>query len=112
MLLAPLRTSHSQKHMKLPCDDNDDHLMIGGEVKIMHTVDRNNNNGRCGYVVGATPQYVHLVLYQTHGVPQDIIPKMRQSVLSILSPFPWIAAFPPSHPTTLSNDSLTKLVGV
>ena len=60
--------------------DNQPKFAIGDEVQIVHCGDRNNNNGRCGYVSGATPLFLYIVLYRTRGKPQVTVKKMRKYV--------------------------------
>jgi hypothetical protein len=60
--------------------DNQPKFAIGDEVQIVHCGDRNNNNGRCGYVSGATPLFLYIVLYRTRSKPQLTVKKMREYV--------------------------------
>ena len=60
--------------------DNQPKFEIGDEVEIVHSGDRNKNNGRCGYVSGATPHFLYIVLYRTRGKPQLTVKKMRKYV--------------------------------
>ena len=65
--------------------DNQPKFAIGDEVKIVHCGDRNNNNGRCGYVSGATPHFLYIVLYRTRGQPQVTVKKMRKYVVHVVN---------------------------
>ena len=71
--------------VKLAQNENHPKFVIGDKVKIVHAGDRKNNNGRCGYVSGATPQFLYIVLYRTRGQPQVTIKKMRKYVAHVLN---------------------------
>ena len=60
--------------------DNQPKFEIGDEVEIVHCGDRNKNNGRCGYVSGATPHFLYIVLYRTRVKPQVTVKKMKKYV--------------------------------
>ena len=66
--------------MNLSRNPNDHKFVIGDTVKIVHPEDRNNNNGRCGCVVGTTAQFLYIVLTRTSRQREEKVKKMSKYV--------------------------------
>ena len=82
MLDARAILSRQKRNLEVSLAKSDDQIKfeIGDEVEIVHCGDRNKNNGRCGYVSGATPHFLYIVLYRTRVKPQVTVKKMKKYV--------------------------------
>ena len=87
MLDARAILSRQKRNLEVSLAKTDDHIKfeIGDEVEIVHCGDRNKNNGRCGYVSGATPHFLYIVLYRTRVKPQVTVKKMKKYVSHVLN---------------------------
>ena len=72
------------RHLSLPSACNEAGFHIGDSVKISHKADRKNNDGREGYVVGTTAQFVDICLTPFNGIPQDKVRKKNGFVVRVI----------------------------
>ena len=67
-----------------PSHSNEAGFHIGDNVKICHQADTKNNDGREGYVVGTTAQFVDICFTPSNGIAQYKIRKKNCHVVRII----------------------------
>ena len=72
------------KHLSLPSDSNEAGFQIGDNVKICHKADTKKNDGREGYAVGTTAQFVGICLTPFNAIPQDKVRKKNYNIVRVI----------------------------
>ena len=73
------------RHLSLPSDSNESGFHVGNNVNICHKADTKKNNGRPGYVVGTTAQFVDICLTPSNGVPQNKVRKKNCNIVRVVN---------------------------